>query len=88
MSRVDLHFANASCAHCARLVSRSLEKLEGVRLVNVDPSHQRITVGFDPSLVTVDSIRSMMERTGYPTRLLAERVTPFPPRPLSSSRAA
>lgn len=87
MDRVDLHFENASCAHCARLVSQSLRKVEGVLSVDVDRLGQKVTVAFDPSLVTVDSIRSVMEKTGYPTRLLSERITHFSA-PLLSGRAA
>lgn len=87
MGRVDLHFTNASCAHCARLVSQSLRKVDGVLSVDVDRIGQKVTVGFDPSRVTVDSIRSTMDETGYPTRLLSERIIPFSPRPLSGRAA-
>ena len=87
MGRVDLHFENASCAHCARLVSQSLRKVEGVLSVDVDQLGQKVTVAFDPSLVTVDSIRSVMEKTGYPTRLCSVRITPLSPRPLSGRAA-
>jgi copper chaperone CopZ len=80
LGRVNLNFANASCAHCARLVTRSLEKVRGVLSVDVDRQAQRLTVGFDPSLVSVGVIRSVMEETGYPTRLISERITPFPRR--------
>ncbi len=81
MSRVDLHFANASCAHCARLVSHSLENVDGVDAVNVDRSRSRVVVDFDPARISIDSIRSVMEQSGYPTRLLAEKVIPFPQQP-------
>lgn len=87
MGRVDLHFANASCAHCARLVSQSLKSVDGVLSVDVDQFGEKVTVGFDPSRVTVGSIRLIMEKTGYPTTLLSERTTPFTPRPLSSRAA-
>ncbi len=87
MGRIDLHFTNASCAHCARLVSHSLGKVDGVLSVDVDRIDQKVIVAFDPSRVTVDSIRSIMEETGYPTRLLSERIVPFSPRPLSGRAA-
>ncbi len=70
MGRAALGFVNASCAHCARVVTRSLQKVDGVLSVEVDRAGQRVLVGFDPTRVTVDSIRSSMEGAGYPTRLL------------------
>jgi copper chaperone CopZ len=87
LGRVDLHFANSSCAHCARLVTRSLHEVKGVLSVEVDRFGQKVMVGFDPSLVTVDSIQSAMEKAGYPTRLLSERLAPFPPKLLPSIAA-
>lgn len=71
MSRVTLSFANASCTHCARVVTRSLQRLDGVLSVQVDQADGRVLVHFDPSRVSVDSIRSLMEGAGYATRLLS-----------------
>ncbi len=70
MSRASLGFANASCAHCARVVTRHLQKLDGVHSVEVDPIGQRVLVAYDPARVSLDHIRSQMEGAGYPTRLL------------------
>lgn len=83
MSRIALSFANASCAHCVRVVTRSLEHLTGVGLVRVDPMRQQILVDYDPARVSVESIRMAMERSGYPNRLAAG---PTPAAPLRSSR--
>lgn len=70
MGRAALSFVNATCAHCARVVTRSLERMDGVVSVEVDPVGQRVLVGYDPARTTLESIRSRMERAGYPTRLL------------------
>ncbi|MGE5618331.1 MAG: heavy-metal-associated domain-containing protein [Sphingomonadaceae bacterium] len=70
MSRISLTFANASCAHCARVVTRSLQKMDGVLSVEVDRVGQRVLVGYDSTRVSLDTIRSRMEGAGYPTRLL------------------
>lgn len=70
LGRIALGFTNASCAHCARIVTRSLQKNEGVLSVEVDPTGQRVLVDFDPRRVSVDSLRMEMEGAGYPTRLL------------------
>lgn len=70
MSRANLAFVNASCAHCARLVTRSLQRMEGILSVEVDRVGQRVLVAFDSTRVSLDTIRSRMEGSGYPTRLL------------------
>lgn len=70
MSRVTLSFANASCRHCARLVTRSLQKIDGILSVEVDQVGRRVLVYYDPFRVSVDSILSLMEGSGYSTRLL------------------
>jgi len=70
LSRVNLSFANASCAHCARIVTRSLGRVNGVLSVQVDAMRQRVMVHYDPSRVSLDSIQSLMEGSGYSTRLL------------------
>lgn len=73
MKEIRLSFANASCAHCANLVSRSLRGVDGVEDVRIDRDELRVCVHFDPSLLSSDSIRKMMERSGYPTRVVASR---------------
>lgn len=73
MKEIGLSFTNASCAHCANLVSRSLSSVNGVGDVRVDPNELRVWVHFDPSLLSSDSIRKMMERSGYPTQVVASR---------------
>ncbi len=71
LGRAALGFANASCAHCIRVVTRSLQKVDGVESVEIDPVGQRVLIGFDPTRVSIDAIRQRMEGAGYPTRLLA-----------------
>lgn len=73
MKEIGLSFTNASCAHCAKLVSRSLGGVKGVEDVRVDPDELRVWVHFDPSLLSSDSIRKVMERSGYPTQVVARR---------------
>lgn len=74
MGKITLGFANASCAHCARLVTRSLQKVDGIVSVEVDRIGQKLLVVFDPGRVSVDAIRSLLEGSGYSTRLLAATV--------------
>lgn len=71
MSRVILSFANASCRHCVRVVTNSLQKIDGILSVQVDQIGGRVTISYDPSRVSIESIRSLMEMSGYKTRLLS-----------------
>ena len=87
VSRVDLQFANASCAHCVRLVSQALGTVNGVSDIEVDQARRLLAVEFDPTFISVDLIRSVMERAGYPTRPLQEGMVPFPTQSFPSQAA-
>lgn len=75
MGRIALGFANASCVHCVRVVTRRLEETDGIRMVEFDTDALRIVVDFDPSRLSPDAIRAMLERSGYPTTLLNQAQT-------------
>jgi copper chaperone CopZ len=70
LSRVTLGFANASCRHCARVVTNSLQQVDGVLTVQVDQVGRRVMVHYDPSRVSIGTLQSMMEGSGYSTRLI------------------
>ena len=71
MGKITLAFANASCAHCARLVTRTLAAVDGVLSVDVDRIELQVVVQYDPSRVSADAIRAVMEGSGYSTRTVA-----------------
>lgn len=87
MSRIALSFANASCAHCVQVVTRRLGETDGVRLVEVDRFGKRVRVDFDCTRVSAEAIRSVMERSGYPTRLVDD-TPPTPAKDGPLTRAA
>ena len=70
MHSIALSFANASCAHCARIVTRTLQTAEGIWSVDVDQTGQRVLVDFDPTRISIEAIRALMRGAGYPTRLV------------------
>ncbi len=72
LSSTALSFANASCAHCARLVTQVLQGQEGIRSVEVDRVRLRVYVDFDPTQISLEAIRGLMERSGYPTQVAEE----------------
>ncbi len=87
MSKTALSFANASCAHCAHLVTRILQSADGIRWVEVDQGCQRVLVDFDPTVISLESIQGLMEKSGYPSQL-ADADAPPPLRQLLTTRAA
>jgi copper chaperone CopZ len=77
LSKVALTFYNASCAHCVRIVTRALGSENGVTSIEVDSAMGRLIVGFDAGRTSVESIRGLMERSGYSTQAVAS-VMPLP----------
>jgi len=69
VGRIALGIDNASCAHCARVITCSLKRVDGVISVEVDPYGRQVIVDFDPARISVESIRSVLLSSGYPCRL-------------------
>jgi Cu+-exporting ATPase len=51
--------------HCAGLVTRSLERLDGVNVVGTNIATHGVDVEFDPENVTVPDLQAAVERAGY-----------------------
>jgi Cu+-exporting ATPase len=51
--------------HCAGLVTRSLERLDGVNAVGTNIATHGVDVEFDPENVTVPDLQAAVERAGY-----------------------
>lgn len=58
--------ANMTCAMCPITVKKAMEKVEGVRSVDVDFDAKTATVVYDPSTATVDQITEASTNAGYP----------------------
>lgn len=76
LSRIALTATNATCAHCARLITDALSKEKGVTSVHVDSLKARVMVGFDTGQTSAESILGVLKRSGYPARLIAEVPAP------------
>lgn len=51
--------------HCAGLVSTSIKRLQGIGSVATNIATHRVTVTYDPLVLTADEIRSAVEKAGY-----------------------
>ncbi|HET9496689.1 MAG TPA: copper ion binding protein, partial [Chloroflexia bacterium] len=61
-----------TCASCVRRVEKSLAKLPGVELANVNLATEQATVRYNPAMVGRDEFRKAVEKAGYAVR--AEQV--------------
>jgi copper chaperone CopZ len=53
------------CPACATLIEESLAELAGVITASVDLDSARAVVAYDPSLVGVEGLRSVVAEAGY-----------------------
>ena len=61
----NLNVQGMSCQHCVHAVKSSVSALAGVDSVEVSLEKKLVTVGFDPSLTTLQSITAAIEGEGY-----------------------
>jgi copper chaperone len=54
-----------SCSHCEARVKKAAGALSGVSAVSVDLKGKKVTVEFDPGVVSVPAIKAAIEDQGY-----------------------
>ena len=60
-----------SCGHCQQHISNDLGKLAGVGKVRSSVETKVVEVEYDPSQVSLDSIKSVLDKAGYPAQEVA-----------------
>ncbi|MBD3109059.1 copper chaperone CopZ [Bacillus sp. AGMB 02131] len=65
MEKVILNVSGMSCGHCVKAVEGSVGALNGVNEVNVQLNEGKVEVNFDPSVVTVEAIKDVIDDQGY-----------------------
>lgn len=65
MEKVILNVSGMSCGHCVKAVEGSVGALNGVKEVNVQLSEGKVEVDFDPTAVTVEAIKDVIDDQGY-----------------------
>jgi len=63
---VEFGVTGMHCGACVALIEEALTDRAGVRSAAVDLESGRATVGYDPSLLGIDELRSTIEEAGYP----------------------
>jgi copper chaperone CopZ len=54
------------CGGCANTIEGALRALDGVREVHVDVGGKRVSVNYDPSVITDVGIRRRLTEAGFP----------------------
>lgn len=54
-----------TCSGCERAIQRIVSNLEGVNDAKADHASSTVSLEYDPSKVSIDDIRSAVNRIGY-----------------------
>lgn len=65
-----------SCANCAASIEQTIRKIEGVENVALNFSLERVTVVFDPTIITSKRITEIVNATGYTLSPLQKDLVP------------
>jgi copper chaperone len=68
MSQATLEAPDISCDHCIQTIERAVNKLPGARFLSGNPEGKIVTVEFDPSTVSLETIEAALEDEGYPVK--------------------
>ncbi len=63
--RLRLTLVGASCATCIIPIRKALEKTKGIESIGANYVADLILIDFDPKLLTVPEIVSIIKDTGY-----------------------
>lgn len=66
--KVTFVVENMSCALCPVTVRTAMERVPGVKSVEVDFKAKTATATFDPSVTTAEAIAAASTNAGYPAR--------------------
>jgi copper chaperone len=63
---ITLTAPDMSCGHCEMAVQNRLGALDGVSQVKASSETKHVELSFDPSKVTLDTIKAELDDEGYP----------------------
>ncbi len=63
--RLTLKIGGMSCASCAQTIEKALRKIDGIQEANVNLATEKAALSYDPSQVTPEKIKEVIEETGY-----------------------
>jgi copper chaperone CopZ len=66
LSTAEFAVEGMHCGSCVALIEETLGESEGVATASVDLDSGRAVVGYQPTVIGVDAIRTIITDTGYP----------------------
>ena len=54
-----------TCSGCERTVAKVISNMEGVKSSKADLASATVSIEYDPSKVTIDNIKSAINKVGY-----------------------
>jgi copper chaperone len=60
-----LNVPTVSCNHCKMAIEGAVKDLEGVSSVDVDVQAKSVTVDFDPSKTSLETVEAAVQEEGY-----------------------
>jgi copper chaperone len=72
MATTVLNVPDISCEHCQRAITGALSPVDGVQTVDVDIPTRKVTVQYDPSVVTVDRFKDILAEEEYPVESVSQ----------------
>ena len=67
----QFHIKGMHCASCVNVLERSLKKVPGVSLANVNLATEQATVSYDPHRCREEDLSKAVEKVGYQAEMLA-----------------
>lgn len=66
ITRMTFNIPDISCGHCEMTIREEVGALTGVKLVEASNQSKTANIEFDPSVVSLDTIRTTLVEAGYP----------------------
>jgi copper chaperone CopZ len=62
---ITYHVPEVHCGACVASIQRALEKVDGFEQLDADLETRRVTVRFDESRASTESLKAQIERAGF-----------------------
>ena len=64
MEQAVLKVEGMTCSHCEQIINKAVGALD-IAAVSADAKTKRVSVTYDPDMVSLDAIRKTIEEQGY-----------------------
>lgn len=64
-TNATLKIEGMTCAACSRAVERAVKKLEGTVEASVNLATEKLSISFEPSMLTISDIKKAIDKAGY-----------------------